>query len=95
MKNTIYSINGPVVTIKGKTDLEMMEMVYVGKARLVGEVIRMNDKETRLQSLEKARELVLPLYRQGALKPELLGWRKALACRLFFNGHFTLARLFV
>ena len=25
MKNTIYSINGPVVTIKGKTDLEMME----------------------------------------------------------------------
>lgn len=55
----------------------------------------MNDKETRLQSLEKARELVLPLYRQGALKPELLGWRKALACRLFFNGHFTLARLFV
>ena len=32
MKNTIYSINGPVVTIKGKTDLEMMEMVYVGKA---------------------------------------------------------------
>ena len=39
MKNTIYSINGPVVTIKGKTDLEMMEMVYVGKARLVGEVI--------------------------------------------------------
>lgn len=29
MKNTIYSINGPVVTIKGKTDLEMMEMVYM------------------------------------------------------------------
>lgn len=25
MENTIYSINGPVVTIKGKTDLEMME----------------------------------------------------------------------
>ena len=31
MENKIYSINGPVVTIKGKTDLEMMEMVYVGK----------------------------------------------------------------
>ena len=30
MENKIYSINGPVVTIKGKTDLEMMEMVYVG-----------------------------------------------------------------
>ena len=53
MKNTIYSINGPVVTIKGKTDLEMMEMVYVGKARLVGEVIRMNEKETTIQVYEE------------------------------------------
>ena len=53
MKNTIYSINGPVVTIKGKTDLEMMEMVYVGKARLVGEVIRMNDKETTIRSMRR------------------------------------------
>ena len=33
MENKIYSINGPVVTIKGKTDLAMMEMVYVGKSR--------------------------------------------------------------
>ena len=53
MENKIYSINGPVVTIKGKTDLEMMEMVYVGKARLVGEVIRMNDKETTIQVYEE------------------------------------------
>lgn len=44
MENKIYSINGPVVTIKGKTDLAMMEMVYVGKSRLVGEVIRMTIK---------------------------------------------------
>ena len=53
MENTIYSINGPVVTIKGKTDLEMMEMVYVCKARLVGEVIRMNDRETTIQVYEE------------------------------------------
>ena len=53
MENKIYSINGPVVTIKGKTDLEMMEMVYVGKARLVGEVIRMNEKETTIQVYEE------------------------------------------
>ena len=53
MENTIYSINGPVVTIKGKTDLEMMEMVYVGKVRLVGEVIRMNDRETTIQVYEE------------------------------------------
>ena len=53
MENKIYSINGPVVTIKGKTNLEMMEMVYVGKARLVGEVIRMNEKETTIQVYEE------------------------------------------
>ena len=29
--NVIYGINGPIVTIKGATDLSMMEMVYVGK----------------------------------------------------------------
>ena len=33
MENTIYSINGPVVTIKGKTDLEMMEMRWSMSAR--------------------------------------------------------------
>ena len=55
MENKIYSINGPVVTIKGKTDLEMMEMVYVGKARLVGEVIRMNEKETTRRSRPSGR----------------------------------------
>ena len=31
----------------------MMEMVYVGKARLVGEVIRMNDRETTIQVYEE------------------------------------------
>lgn len=53
MENKIYSINGPVVTIKGKTDLEMMEMVYVGKARLVGEVIRMNEKRLPFRSMRR------------------------------------------
>ena len=36
---TIYSINGSVVTIQGATGLQMMEMVYVGDKKLVGEVI--------------------------------------------------------
>ncbi len=50
--NTIYGINGPVVTIKGKTDLKMMEMVYVGENALVGEVIRINDEMTTIQVYE-------------------------------------------
>lgn len=50
--NSIYGINGPVVTIKGKTDLKMMEMVYVGDSKLVGEVIRISDDMTTIQVYE-------------------------------------------
>ncbi|MEA4964213.1 MAG: V-type ATP synthase subunit A [Oscillospiraceae bacterium] len=49
----IYSINGPVVTVRGKTALSMMEMVYVGDQRLVGEVIRVEDEETTIQVYEE------------------------------------------
>ena len=35
----IYSINGPVVTVRDTSDFEMLEMVYVGEKRLIGEVI--------------------------------------------------------
>ncbi|MCI2046275.1 MAG: V-type ATP synthase subunit A [Faecalibacterium sp.] len=52
-QNTIYSINGPVVKIKGKTALSMMEMVYVGEKRLIGEVIRVEDAETTIQVYEE------------------------------------------
>ena len=38
MSNTIYGINGPVVTLLGETGLSMMETVLVGKDRLVGAV---------------------------------------------------------
>lgn len=50
--NTIFGINGPVVTIKGKTDLKMMEMVYVGKDNLIGEVIKIDDDFTTIQVYE-------------------------------------------
>ncbi len=50
--NYIYGINGPVVTVKGKTDLKMMETVYVGKERLAGEVIRISDELTTIQVYE-------------------------------------------
>ena len=38
----IYGINGPVVYLKGNTGFKMSEMVYVGKERLVGEVIALS-----------------------------------------------------
>ena len=40
----IYGINGPVIYIKDKTEFKMSEMVYVGREKLVGEVISL-DKE--------------------------------------------------
>ncbi|MGN0468991.1 MAG: V-type ATP synthase subunit A [Acutalibacteraceae bacterium] len=51
-ENLIYGINGPVVTIKGKTTLSMMEMVYVGNSRLIGEVIGLDSEKTTIQVYE-------------------------------------------
>lgn len=52
MENKIYSINGPVVTVKNAKDFSMLEMVYVGEKRLIGEVISINDKLTTIQVYE-------------------------------------------
>lgn len=49
----LYSINGPVVTVKGRTGLSMMEMVHVGKQRLVGEVIRLDADAATIQVYEE------------------------------------------
>ena len=56
-KYKIFSINGPVVKIEGKTDLKMLEMVYVGKEKLVGEVITVSNKETVIQVYENTTSL--------------------------------------
>ena len=48
----IYGINGPVITIKGKTDLQMMETVYIGNSRLIGEVIGLTEERTTIQCYE-------------------------------------------
>ncbi len=49
----IYGINGPVIYLKGNTGFEMSEMVYVGKDKLVGEVIRLNKDTTTIQCFEE------------------------------------------
>lgn len=48
----IYSVNGPVVKIRDTKVFSMMEMVYVGKQRLIGEVIGLTDVETTIQVYE-------------------------------------------
>ncbi|MCI7812985.1 MAG: V-type ATP synthase subunit A [Lachnospiraceae bacterium] len=50
---TIYGINGPLIYLKGHTGFKMSEMVYVGKERLVGEVIRLTSDTTTIQVFEE------------------------------------------
>ena len=53
ISNLIYGINGPVVTVKSTRSFSMMEMVYVGADRLVGEVIGVTDEVTTIQVYEE------------------------------------------
>ncbi len=50
--NVVYSINGPVVTVKNTKDFLMLEMVYVGNKRLIGEVISITEDFTTIQVYE-------------------------------------------
>lgn len=51
--NVIRGINGPVITVADTDSFSMMEMVYVGDERLVGEVISITDKVTTIQVYEE------------------------------------------
>lgn len=48
----IFSVNGPVVKVRNTNVFAMMEMVYVGNRRLIGEVIGLTDLETTIQVYE-------------------------------------------
>ena len=50
--NVIYSINGPVVKVKDTVSFSMLEMVYVGNASLMGEVISISKEFTTIQVYE-------------------------------------------
>lgn len=74
-KNVIYGINGPVVTVKDTDSFEMMEMVYVGDQKLVGEIIGITDKLTTVQVYEETTGLKPgdPVTGTGAPMNVLLG----------------------
>lgn len=73
--NVIYGINGPVVTVKNTDSFEMMEMVHVGKQKLVGEIIGITDDITTIQVYEKTTGLKPgdPVEGTGAPMNVLLG----------------------
>ena len=49
----IYSINGPIIRLRGDEGFKMHEMVYVGEQKLVGEVISLTDKDTVVEVYEE------------------------------------------
>ena len=75
MDNKIYSINGPVVTVKDTSDFSMMEMVYVGEKRLMGEVISIENDRTVIQVYESTTGLkpYEPVVGSGTLLSATLG----------------------
>jgi V/A-type H+/Na+-transporting ATPase subunit A len=67
-KALIYSINGPVVRVKDYSGFKMLEMVYVGKKKLLGEVIGIDDHFTTIQVYESTTGLRVneQVYHSGA-----------------------------
>ena len=77
---TIYGINGPIVTVNSTDGFSMQEMVFVGKDRLVGEVIGIEKGITAIQVYEVTTGLTpgQPVYPAGnplalTLGPGILG----------------------
>ncbi len=74
-QNVIYGINGSVVTVKDSRSFSMMEMVYVGNERLVGEVIGITNKFITIQVYEETTGLTPgePVFGTGSPMNVTLG----------------------
>jgi len=66
-KGKILGVNGPVVTIKGDSQFQMLEMVLVGNEKLIGEVISLNNDNAIVQVYETTTGLKVgePVYSSG------------------------------
>lgn len=75
MKDSIYSINGPVITVRSTASFQMLEMVYVGSLRLIGEVISITREKTTIQVYEDTAGVKVgePVEGSGAPLCALLG----------------------
>ena len=73
--NTIYSINGPVVKVKASKTFAMLEMVFVGEQKLIGEVISVDDNYTVIQVYEETAGMKVgePVVSTGAPMQATLG----------------------
>lgn len=74
-KGVISGINGPVITVSGTKELGMLEMVYVGNLKLIGEVIGITRQNIILQVYENTTGLKVgePIYSTGGPMSLMLG----------------------
>lgn len=75
MQNVVYAINGPVVKVKDTKDFSMLEMVYVGNKKLIGEVIGIDEHFTTIQVYETTTGLRVgePVFTTGSPMCATLG----------------------
>lgn len=75
MNDKIYSVNGPVVKVQNTKTFSMMEMVYVGNKKLIGEVIGITSEFTTIQVYEVTTGLQVgePVVGSGAPMSVTLG----------------------
>ncbi|MDL2253635.1 V-type ATP synthase subunit A [Ruminococcaceae bacterium OttesenSCG-928-I18] len=74
-KDVIHSINGPVITVSRTDSFRMLEMVFVGEAGLIAEVISVSDEKTTIQVYEDTSGLQVgePVEGSGAPLSVTLG----------------------
>lgn len=79
-KGKIAGVNGPVVTIRGSKEFQMMEMIFVGNLKLIGEVINIQGEDIIVQVYETTTGLSIgePVYSTGSpmsleLGPGIIG----------------------
>lgn len=74
-KGYISGVNGPVVTVAGTNELSMLEMVYVGELKLIGEVIGIEAGNIIIQVYESTTGLKIgePIFSTGGPMSLMLG----------------------
>lgn len=74
-KGSICGINGPVISVSGTNELQMLEMVYVGDLKLIGEVIGIAKNNIIVQVYESTSGLKIgePVYSTGGPMALMLG----------------------
>lgn len=67
VKGKIAGVNGPVVTVRGSKEFQMLEMIFVGHLKLIGEIINISGENVIVQVYESTTGLAVgePVYATG------------------------------